>query len=187
MLISDLTVLVLAEHGVNQPDLGSPREKLEKAGMKVLVVSPQFPEVKAWHLNDWGNRIKVDRRISEVTPEHFQGLLIPGGRLHADRLRGNENALSLIKHFFAAGKVIGTIGHGVQLLISAGIIGGRQVTASQSLRMDVSAAGGIWEDTDVAIDNGLVTCHCEENVEQFNDVFLEELRQGVNQRTETII
>ena len=187
MLISDLTIVVLAEHGVNQSDLGSPREKLEKAGIKVLVASKQFPEVKAWNLNDWGNRIKVDRKITDVAVENFQGLLIPGGRFHADRLRTDETAMALIKQFFASGKVIGSIGHGVQVLISAGIIGGRQVTASPSLRIDVSSAGAIWEDSDVAVDNGLVTCRCDENVEKFNEVFLQELRQGVSQRTETII
>ena len=187
MLLSDLRILILAEHGVNQAELGSTREKLERAGVKVVVASAQMPEVKAWARGTWGNRIKVDRKISEITADKYQGLLIPGGPLHADKLRGNDSATALVRQFFASGKTIGAVGHGVQVMISAGVLQGRQVTASESLKADIISAGGIWEDDTVIVDNGLVTCRCEDDVERFKDAFLEELRHGINQRTETII
>ena len=187
MLLSDLKILILAEHGVSQTDLGSPREKLERAGVNVVVASAHLPEVKAWSQDNWGNRIKVDRNITSIAAEKYHGLLIPGGVLHADSLRSSESAIALVKQFSSSGKVIGAIGHGIQLLINAEVISGRQVAGSPSLRADVLSAGGIWEDKSVVTDNGLVTCRCEDDVEKFNDEFLNELRQGVNQRTETII
>lgn len=187
MLLSDLRILVLAEHGINQAELGSTREKLERAGVKVVVASAEMPEVKSWSRGGWGNRIKVDQKISVVSADKYQGLLIPGGPFHADKLRTDDGAIALAKQFFASGKIIGAIGHGIQLLIDAAVIAGRQVTSSPSIKADVVSAGGIWKEEGTVVDNGLVTCRCENDVEKFNDAFLEELRHGISQRTETII
>jgi protease I len=186
-LLSDLKIAVIVEHGVNQYELAGPREALEKAGLKVEIISPHMPEVKAWTEDDWGIRIKVDKQIPMVSFEDYQGVLIPGGPLHSDELRMNSFVLDFIKQLFSSGKIVGAVSHGLQVLISANVIDGRQVTACSSLRADIRNAGGVWADQDVVSDNGLITCRCEEDIEKFNKVFLEELRQGVHQRTETII
>jgi protease I len=186
-LISDLKVAILADEGVNHSDLAMPREKLERAGVTVVVISPQALEVKAWQADNWGNRIRIDKSLADISPDDFDGLLIPGGIFHADSLRSNEAAVDLVHQFFSSGKVIATIGHGIQLLVSAAVLSGRQVTVWPSLKTDVIHAGAIWTDEDVVVDNGLITCRCEDEIENFNRIFLEELRQGVHQRTATII
>jgi protease I len=186
-LLSDLSIGILADHGVSHAALTIPREKMEKAGAKVLVISPRKDEVKAWNENDWGIRIKVDLNIDNARSSELDALLIPGGPFHSDSLRNHKKITDLIRECFSAGKIIGAIGHGIQLLISTETIRGRQVTASSSLKTDIGFAQGIWTPRDVVSDNGLVTCRSEDDIENFNKVFLEELRHGVYQRTETII
>jgi protease I len=186
-LLSDLKVAVLVEDGVHQADLAGSREKLEKAGVRVFIASMKPVEVKAWSGNNWGIRIRVDRRLTEVTVDEFDGLLIPGGPLHSDRLRSSNEALTLVRQFFSAGKILAAIGHGVQLLIGAEVIAGRTVSPSPSLEAEVTSSGGLIEAGGVAVDNGLITCRGEQDLEDFNLKLLEELRQGVHQRSETII
>jgi protease I len=175
------------DHGVNQNELTGPREALERAGVKVITVSTRKTEVKAWQGEDWGIRIKVDKNLSAVNTRTFDALLIPGGILHADSLREAEAALALITEMYAAGKVIAAVGHGIQPLINTRIIEGRTVASCSSLKTDLILAGALWSDEEVVADNGLVTCKCEDDIELFNKIFLEELQQGVHQRTETII
>jgi protease I len=186
-LISDLKVILLVDHGVNQNEVAAAREALEKAGVKVIVTSSQETEVKAWNNGDWGIRIKIDRNLGDINPDDYHALIIPGGPFHADSLRTNTQALTLTRSFNYAGKVIAAIGHGVQVLISAEIIGGQKIACSKSLKTDVMLANGLWLDRDVVADNGLITCRCEDDIEKFNKILLEQLRQGVHHRTETIM
>jgi protease I len=186
-LLSDLTLGILAGDGVNHSDLTASREQMERAGVKVYVVSPRSGEVKAWDQDDWGIRFRVDMSIAEAAGADLDALLIPGGTLHADSLREDKAVTNFVQECYAAGKIIGAIGHGIQVLISAEIIRGRQVIASPSLKTDVVLAGGIWSSQQVVSDNGLVTCHSGQDAEQFNRILMEELRFGIHQRTETII
>ena len=186
-LISDQQIAILADHGVNQTELGMIRDRLEKSGVHVHVVSARKTEVKAWKDDNWGIRIKVDRQISEVNPEDFHGILIPGGVFHADTMRENSKIRDFVKQLFASGRLIGAMGHGIQVLMDAEIVDGRQVTASKSLKTDVVLAGGLWVDEDVVNDNGLITSRYETDLEKFTEIYLDTLRKGITQRTSTVI
>ena len=186
-LISDQQIAILADHGVNQNELGVIRDRLEKSGVHVHVVSARKTEVKAWKDDNWGIRIKVDRQISEVNPEDFRGILIPCGVLHADTMRENSQIRDFVKQLFASGRLIGAMGHGIQVLMDAEIVDGRQVTASKSLKTDVVLAGGLWVDEDVVNDNGLITSRYETDLEKFTEIYLDTLRKGITQRTSTVI
>jgi protease I len=186
-LISETSIAILVEHGVAQRDVVTPRDYLEKAGVNVVVVSRQWPEVKAWEDDNWGIRIRVNATPPQVSVEQYDGIIIPGGVLHTDRLRADPMALNLVTQFFASGKIIGVCGHGVQLLVSADLVEERRLTGSRSVRCDVVNAKGVFIDDPIVVDNGLVSCRSVHDIEQFSKTFLDELRQGVHQRTETII
>lgn len=186
-LLSDLKVAILADDGVNQAELAGPREALEKAGVSVYVISLQPMEVKAWTSDEWGVRIKVDRSLKDISPDEFEGLIIPGGRVHVENLQTSNSAVNVVWRFFSSGKVVAAISHGIQMLISAGIIQGRHVTSGPSYEAEVISSGGYWRDQDVICDNGLITCRGENDLTHFNECFLEELRQGIHQKTVTVI
>lgn len=52
---------------------------------------------------------------------------------------------------------MGAICHGVQVLISAGVIRGRKATCFIGIRDDLKSAGAQYEDKEVVVDGNLVT------------------------------
>lgn len=186
-LSTDLSIVILIEDGVNQEDVASVRELLLKAGVAVVTASPRQPEVKAWDKDDWGIRLKTDRTLDRISFEEHDGLFLPGGPLSADTLRRNPRAVDIIRQFFGCGKTVAAIGHGLQLLIEADAVDGRRVTGSPSLKADIVAAGGSWEEAAVVADNGLITCNGDLPLAAFGQQLLEQLRHGIHQRSETII
>lgn len=186
MLISDLKVAILTEDGFEQAELAGPREMLEKAGIAVEVISPRIGEVKAWDKDSWGVRVKVDKHLNDVTPDEYDGLVLPGGEMCADELRMNPIVVDFVKRFFATGKPVAAIGHAPHILINSEVVEGRQMTSARSIHSDLINAGALWMDKDVIVDHGLITSRSVIDLEAFNKKLLEELREGVHQRTRTV-
>jgi protease I len=175
-------VAILTENGFEQVELTSPKEALEKEGFIVEIVSPQREKVKGWDHDHWGIELPVDKHITEVTAEDYDGLLLPGGVLNPDQLRLNIDAVTFVKEFFASGKIIGAICHGPQILIEGNLVEGRQLTSYPSIRKDLVNAGAIWVDQEVVKDSGLVTSRKPDDLPAFNKALLEELREGKHDR-----
>jgi len=185
--LKDLKVAILTENGFEQSELLSPKEALENAGVTVDVVSPQEGKVRAWNEDDWGVEVSVDRHISDADPDDYDGLVLPGGVLNPDQLRMNPEAVDFIKRFFNSGKPLAAICHGPQSLVDADVLEGRQVTSYPSVRMDLINAGARWVDQEVVVDNGLITSRSPKDLEAFNKKLLEELREGVHERTKNVV
>jgi protease I len=83
-------------------------------------------------------------------------LIIPGG-IAPERLRLREEAVDVARTFMEEDRRIATLGHGPQLLISAGALSGRRVTCSPGIRDDVRAAGADYRDEGVLMDGNLLT------------------------------
>jgi protease I len=186
-LISDQKIAIIAETGVNQNELAIAREQLEKHSIAVDILSVLLPEVKAWDGSEWGIRIKVDNQIQFADPLSYHAVIIPGGPLHSDALRNEFAVTTFIREVYSAGKPLGAIGHGLQVLINCEVLKGRKVTGPASIKKDIQFARGIWSDEKVCSDNGLITCQTENEIRQFMNVFIETLRQGIRQQPLTII
>ena len=68
-----------------------------------------------------GHRFTLNATFSEVRPEDYDALVIPGGRA-PEYLRLNERVIAVVRHFAAAKKPIAAICHGAQLLAAAGVL-----------------------------------------------------------------
>ncbi len=175
-------VAILTENGFEQSELVSPKEALENAGHQCEIVSPQKGKVKAWDKDHWGIEVPVDKQVTDVSVDDYDALFLPGGVLNPDTLRMNHDAVLFVQDFFKAGKVIGAICHGPQMLIEANVVEGRQLTSYPSVRVDIVNAGGMWVDQEVVVDNGLVTSRKPDDLEAFNRKFLEEIQEGSHNR-----
>jgi protease I len=87
-------------------------------------------------------------------------------------------AVSFIREFFAAGKPVAAICHGLWPLIDAGVVRGRTVTSWPSLKADLTNAGATWVDREVVTDNGLVTSRKPDDIPAFNRKMIEEFAEG---------
>src|SRR5882762_4672133 len=62
-----------------------------------------------------GHNFTLNASFSEVRPEQYDALVVPGGRA-PEYLRLNEDVLRVVRHFAEARKPIAAICHGVQVL-----------------------------------------------------------------------
>ena len=175
-------VAILATDGVEQVELTEPRKALEDAGAKVTLVAPKSGKIKAWQHDHWGDELKVDATLDDVSAEQFDALQLPGGVMNPDHLRQNEKAVQFVRSFFNAGKPVAAICHAPWLLVEADVVRGRTVTSWPSLRTDLRNAGAQWVDREVVTDQGLVTSRKPDDIPAFNKKMIEEFAEGIHDR-----
>jgi protease I len=173
-------VAILATDGVEQVELTQPRQALDEAGAKTVVVAPKTGAIKGWQHDHWGDQIPVDVELDQASADDFDALLLPGGVMNPDHLRQNQKAVRFVKQFFESGKPIAAICHGPWLLVEAGVVRGRTVTSWPSLQTDIRNAGGDWVDREVATDMGLVTSRKPDDIPAFNRKMIEEFAEGIH-------
>jgi deglycase len=64
------------------------------------------------------------------------------------------------------------------LLIETGIANGRKMTSFKSIKTDVSNAGAQWEDSEVVVDQGLITSRNPGDLEAFSAKIIEEVKES---------
>lgn len=175
-------ILILATNGFEQSELDIPHTKLKEAGATVHVASPESGEITGWDQKDWGKAVKVDRTLDEVSADAYDAIVLPGGQMNPDTLRGNPQALSLIKTFFQQGKVVAAVCHAPWLLIDTGIAKGRRLTSYSTMKQDMINAGAEWEDSTVVADKGVVTSRNPDDLPAFVAKIIEEVNEGRHER-----
>ena len=174
-------VMILATDGFEQSELEKPKANLEKAGIETVVVSLESGEIKGWDQDDWGNSVKVDKVIDDVSDcFDFDGLLIPGGQINPDLLRVNDRAVAIVREFNDAGKPIAAICHAPWMLIEAGIFEGKTATCYKSIRTDLKNAGANVIDQEVAQDGNLITSRNPDDIPAFSKALIEMLGETVD-------
>jgi len=180
--LSNRTIAVLSENGFEESELTSPVQRLKEEGATVHIISSKEGSIKAMKGDkDWTIDVKVDKTITEVSADDYQGLLIPGGVLNPDSLRKNDEVIAFVKAFFMAGKPVAAICHGPQVLITAEVVEGRKMTSTKTIKIDLINAGAQWFDEEVVVDQGLVTSRSPRDLPAFNDKIVEEFSEGVHE------
>jgi protease I len=178
-------VAILVTNGFEQVELTGPKEALEAAGAETFIVSPAEKKVRGWEGEemDWGSKFKVDVPLAEANARNYDALLLPGGVMNPDKLRIEPQAIEFIRQFVNSGKPIGAICHGPWTLIEAGAVEGRRLTSYPSIKTDLINAGANWVDEEVVVDNGIVTSRKPSDIPAFNRKLIEEIGEGVHQRS----
>jgi len=117
-----------------------------------------------------------DVTFDSVNPKDVKALIVPGGLLSPDRLRSSRRILDLISQVYKNGGVVGFIGHGSWVAISAGITKGKRMTASPPLKDDLVNSGANWSDERVCVDKNMVTCQDTKDTPQFMMKFIETMK-----------
>jgi protease I len=174
-------VAFLATDMVEQVELTEPWKAVKEAGATPELVSLEEGEIQAFDHYDKADTFKVDRTVEEASADDYDALVIPGGVGNPDTMRGDENAVQLVRDFFEQGKPVGVICHGPWMLVEAGVVRDRKVTSWPSLQTDIRNAGGNWVDEEVVVDQGLVTSRKPDDIPAFNDKMIEEFAEGRHQ------
>jgi protease I len=171
-------IAILATNGFEQSELEVPRDRLKAAGARVDVVSLATGEIKGWDKKDWGRPVKVDKTLDEAQASDYDAVVLPGGQINPDLLRVEPKALAFIKDIFNAKKVVAAVCHAPWLLIETEIAKGRKMTSYNSIKTDVANAGAKWEDSEVVVDQGVITSRNPGDLEAFSAKIIEEISEG---------
>jgi protease I len=173
--------ILVANEGVEQVELTSPRDALREAGADVELLAPEGGEIQAFNHLDKGDTFAPDKTVAEADSDEYDGLVLPGGVANPDQLRTDTDAVQFVRAFFEAGKPVGAICHAPWTLINAGVVDGRTLTSWPSLQTDLRNAGAEWVDEEVHVDQGLVSSRKPDDLDAFNTKVVEELAEGVHE------
>ena len=178
MELSGKKIAILATNGFEQSELEVPRDALKAAGATVEIISLQPGEIKGWDKKDWGGPVKVDKTLDQASADDYDALVLPGGQINPDLLRVEPKALQFIKSVFDAKKVVAAVCHAPWLLVETGIAKGRRMTSYKSIKTDVANAGAKWEDSEVVVDQGVITSRNPGDLKAFSAKIIEEVKEG---------
>jgi protease I len=173
--------ILVANEGVEQIELTSPRAAVEAAGAEVELIASEAGEVQAFNHLDKGDTFTVDKAVGEASADDYDGLVLPGGVANPDQLRTDTDAVQFVRAFFEAGKPVGAICHAPWTLINADVVDGRTLTSWPSLQTDLRNAGAEWVDEEVHVDQGLVSSRKPDDLDAFNAKIVEEFAEGVHE------
>lgn len=101
-----------------------------------------------------GLKVQPTIDVRDLLVADYDLLIIPGGVKAMEHMRLDAELVKFVADFHAAGKVIGSICSGAQLLISAGIVRGRVISAYHAMRVDVENAGAHFFDAEAVVSEG---------------------------------
>ena len=179
--LSGKTVAILATDGVELVELNEPMKALKDAGAVVEIVSLKAGEFQGFDHLKPGDTVTADKAVAGVDASAYSALLLPGGVANPDLLRADADAVAFVRAFFDAGKSVAAICHAPWLLIEAGVVEGRRMTAFESIRTDLKNAGANVVNEAVVVDQGLVTSRCPDDIPAFNAKMIEEFAEGRHQ------
>ena len=177
--IDTAKILIVATDGFEQSELIKPKDDLSARGAAVHVASPKSGEIKGWDRDDWGESVAVDLSVEDANADDYDALVLPGGQMNPDKLRGERAVLDLIDRFDEQGKPIAAICHAPWLLIEAGLAGqDRTLTSYPSIKTDVRNAGATWVDQEVVTDGNIVTSRSPDDLDAFVGAVVDAIEAG---------
>ena len=170
-------IAALVGDGYEESELTEPRRALEEAGAIVTIVGVNEAakqRIRAKRGLDEGGTVRAEELVADCTAEDFDALLIPGGS-SPDHIRMNKEVQRFVREIDAVKKPIFAICHGPQVLISAQVVRGRQLTGVLAISDDIRNAGGLYRDQPVVQDSNWVTSRTPDDLPQFNRAIIEKL------------
>jgi protease I len=173
-------IAILATDGFEQSELFSPRDALLNAGAEIEIVSIKEGQITGWNEDKWGEKVSVDKLVTNTNSSDYDALMLPGGLFNPDSLRQDKHAKAFIDGFFGAekNKPVAAICHAPWLLAEINKLRDRTITSFPSIKSDLMNAGANWVNEEVCVDRGLVTSRSPEDLDAFNAKFIEEVLEG---------
>ena len=162
-----------------------PKVALNEAGYQVEVVSSRKQAVEIYSYFARTGLLDVERAIADARPEHYVGVLIPGGAKSPALLAEDPRITKFVQDVSAQGGVIACICRGALLAARSKVVAGRRMTGFNDnasypelvVQPDAEAAGATWvQDVPVVVDHNLITSPHPRHSAAFSAAIVEALR-----------
>lgn len=145
-------------------EMANPYEAITKNGHEAVIISlEQGAELKG---KNGTIAYKSHLAARDADPGDYDAVIIPGGKSPA-HLQGSEEIIAFLTQMDKDGKTIAAICHGPLLLVKAGLLDGRNLTAYPKLHAEINDAGGRFIDKAVVVDDNLITSRTPEDEPYF--------------------
>jgi len=150
--LRDKKVVIISTHNFEDTELIYPYYRLKEAGAEVKIASLEKGIIRGKH----GIEVTAELTIKELKADNYDAVIIPGGWA-PDRLRVYKEVLDFVSQMNNRRRLIAAICHGPHVLISAGVVKGRKLTAVRPLWDDLKNAGATVQDKAVVRDENIIT------------------------------
>ena len=166
-------VAILLGPGFEDSEFKVPYDRLKTEGFDVDIIGREAGEELK---GDKGKvTTKATRSIGDSRPQDYDALVLPGGH-SPDKLRADERFVRFVQEFDATKKPLAAVCHGPQLLITAGLVKGRTLTAWSTIQEDLRQIGAKVKDEPVVKDGNWITSRKPDDLQQFSDALVLALR-----------
>jgi len=179
--------LVLTGDAAEDLDAMYPIFRLREAGVAVDVAAPTRRPVKlvvhdfeeGWdaYTEKPGRQLPVDLAFSEVDPDRYDAVVVPGGRA-PEYIRTDPDVRRIMQSFFDRELPVGLICHGVQVPAALGLLRGRTTSGFPPLRPDLEAAGATFVDDAAVVDRAIVSCRGWPYLPEWSRAFMHTLERA---------
>jgi protease I len=143
-----------------------------------LVIHEFDPDSDAY-VEKNGRKLPVDVPWAEVDVEHYDALIIPGGRA-PEWIRVDADVRRITEHFFARELPIALVCHGAQVPAVYGLLEGRRTACFPPITGDMENAGATVVDAPDVVDGNLVSCRGWPDMPQFGRAMMELFSKSVS-------
>jgi protease I len=166
-------VAILLGQAFEDSEFKIPYDRLKADGLEVDVIGREAGEELK------GDKGKVTtqatKSIDQVRADQYDALVLPGG-YSPDKLRADERFVRFVQEFDKTGKPLAAVCHGPQLLITAGLVKGRTLTAWKTIQEDLRQIGANVKDEPVVRDRNWITSRKPDDLEKFSDALIQALK-----------
>ncbi len=139
--------------------------RLLEAGYEPVIAAPAVKRMNlvihdfepGWdtYVERKGYLVESDISFDEVQTADYRAVLCPGGRA-PEYLRNDTRVIRIIKEFYNSGKYVFAICHGVQILLTAGLVENKKIACYEHVKFEVESCGGVYVTPDEAIKDGRI-------------------------------
>jgi len=159
---------ILVADGFEDLEFFYPYYRMREQGIQTDVATPDGGTVVGKN----GYSFKGDLALEGISAEDYDLLILPGGK-SPETVRLIPAARRMARDMMNAGKMVASICHGAQILISADVLEGRQATCWEGVRDDIIAAGADYRDEPVVVDGNLITSRRPDDLPMFcREIFI---------------
>lgn len=159
-------ILIITGDAAETLEVFYPYHRLQEAGFEVHIGAPEKRKLQ-FVVHDFvdgfdtytekpGHTWDADVALADVDPSDYVAIVVPGGRA-PEYLRNNPDAQRITQHFFEQDAPVAATCHGPLLLAAAGVLDGRTTSTYPELAIDVTLAGGTFENGGDVVDGNLVS------------------------------